>query len=184
MDTMIELDERAPEMAALYTDERLTFKEIGERYGLTKQRVHQILAPLNLERHHGQRKRDERVDRLTEAYERIVAGDSTTVEEADRLGYASAAILRGAFSDLGFKRPPQDPPPHGTTARYTSRSHPCRCDLCLEAMREKARARHKRGPEEHGTMSGYKNFGCRCPACSEANREYERELRTRRKEAA
>jgi hypothetical protein len=37
-----------------------------------------------------------------------------------------------------------DPPPHGTTARYQSKYHPCRCGQCLAAQRTYWREHRRR----------------------------------------
>jgi predicted DNA-binding protein YlxM (UPF0122 family) len=177
-------DERQEQMAAMYQEERLTMAEIAEQFELSRARVQQILAPLNLKLHRGQRHRDNRVEVLTQAMNRVVSGETTTAEEAERLGYANARSLRWAFRSVGLKRPPATAPPHGTYARYMSKSHPCRppCEACLEASRQKRRERYERGPRKHGTVSAYRNFGCHCDKCRKAIRDSERERRALKRE--
>jgi AraC-like DNA-binding protein len=174
-------DERAEEMRNLYANERLTYSEIGERFGLSRQRVQQILAPFDLEPHGGSRKRIQQDERLRLAFARIEAGESTTVEEALKLGYKTQHTLRGAFHRLGLHRSEKPLPEHGTYARYASKKDPCRCDLCMEAGREQRNKRRGREPPEHGTNASYRNYGCHCDLCRAAARKYEKELRDRKK---
>lgn len=171
--------ERAVQMSKLYAEDGLTLQQIGERFGVSRERVRQLIAPFGLEPHYGKRKQEERLVRLKEAHARIVSGQSTTAQEAERLGYASAGVLRLALWKLGLRLRKKGPPAHGTYARYTH--HRCHCKRCRQAMREHLRAMRERGPQEHGTPSAYRNFGCRCVPCRQANRLYERKLRARRR---
>jgi hypothetical protein len=166
-----EMVERNAEIARLYTEEGLDISEIAGRYGLTKQRVWQVLAPLEPEVHRGRRKREERHAVLREAHARIVAGESNTAAEAERIGI-TREHLRDEFHSLGLYIRNKSVPKHGTFGRYDD--HGCRCWRCRRAAREHRHANYERGPSEHGTASAYKNYGCRCPLCSEANRLHER----------
>lgn len=53
--------------------------------------------------------------------------------------------------------------------------HQCRCDVCVEANRERSRRRRAKGTAPTHGGSGYTNHGCRCDACraghAEANAE-------------
>ncbi len=155
---------RAIEFARLYAEEGLTLQEIADQESLSRERVRQLIAPFGLQKHSGRRKREERESELREAYSKIMAGETTTAVEAERLGYAKPKYLYPAFWRLGLKlhRP------------------------AMEAAERRKRARNRflarvqRGPKKHGNVSAYKNFGCRCPRCRAANRKYERDLRLRR----
>lgn len=164
--------ERAIIMARLYVEDGLTLAEIGERYGISRERVRQIIKPFGLEAHYGRRRKEGRARLLREAHQRIASRESTTAQEAERIGYASPSGLYGAFSRLGLLLPQKPPAEHGTTTRYRSG---CRCEDCRRENRRKAIARRARGPKVHGSSSSYFNYGCRCQECSEAGRRYRRE---------
>jgi hypothetical protein len=172
--------DRDAEILRLYNEDGLDTTEIAGRYGITKQRVWQILAPHKPRVHRGQRRRDERTMALREAHKRIVAGESTTADEAERLGI-TRPYLRDEFSRLRLRIRRRGKPPHGTISRYVK--HRCRCSRCRRAAREHRLARYQRGPTVHGTASSYKNYGCRCPECVEANRVHERNRRAQKRQA-
>lgn len=158
--------ERAIEFARLYTEEELTLQEIADKYNLSRERVRQLLKPFGLTPHKGARKREEREQELRATHARIMADETTTAEEAKRLGYAKPEYLRMAFWRLGLKL---QKPGMGVAARKER-----------EAARKRL-ARTTGSPKKHGTASGYKFFGCRCKKCVAANRLYERELRRNRR---
>lgn len=139
-------------------------QEIGDKFGITRERVRQLLKPFDLTPHYGARKQEERRRRLTESHARIAAGESTLKAEAKALGYKPGS-LGVAFSQLGLTRRP-DPPAHGTMARY--KNHRCRCPKCKEAARVNHQQMVERGPKRHGTPSAYSNYGCRCRRCKTA----------------
>lgn len=174
--------ERSVEMARLYVEQGLTLQEIGDRYGITRERVRQLIKPFGLEGHYGRRKREERVRMLMEAYARIESGESTSLEEAKRLGYSSRTTFAGAINGLGLKlRKPIPEEEHGTSRKYHKG---CRCDECRRAHREDLYAwRERRGVKEHGLASSYVNYGCRCPACREAVRIQRRAAKARKRQA-
>lgn len=170
-------DPRTQAMARAYVEEGLSYAQIGERFDLTRQRVGQLLGPLELARDQGSVRKAAREQRLRSAHTRLMAGELTLLEVADELGYASRESLRSAFHDLGLKSGVAQPiPPHGTVNRYRSRREPCRCEECRRANREYNAALRGREPPTHGA-SGYVNYGCRCKRCKEAHR---RMLRARR----
>lgn len=168
-------NERANEMVRLYNNERLTMQEIGDRFGISRERVRQILSPFDLVLHHGVDKRTERRRQIREAFERIDAGETNTKEEAERLGFANAPTLRKRFRQLDLRLKPQEPAPHGTGTRYTY--YRCRCELCRAAMHQLHLSRREREPPRHGTSSSYSNWGCRCARCKEAQCAYQRKRR-------
>lgn len=180
-DTYKAPSQRAVEMGLLYS-RGLTTQEIADQYGVSRQRVHQLIKPFGLTGHYGKRKQDERVQRLTEACARIRTGESTSVEEAERLGYSSAGTLRGALNELGLRlRDDWAPAEHGTLRRYRQG---CKCDECRRAHREvmhEVRANHV--ITEHGLATNYVNYGCRCPECKEAVRIQRRALKARKRQA-
>jgi transposase-like protein len=172
-------------MARLYAEQGLSYEQIAEEYGISRQRVGQILQPLGLAQARGPAARAQREQKLRVAYERINAGAITIDRAAAELGYTKAHSLRDALRRIGLTISTVSVPEHGTWARYSSRSHTCRCDECRRANRERAQALRDSGdPPKHG-YSGYKNYGCRCKVCKEANRlavRAERAARRQRRE--
>lgn len=62
-------------------------------------------------------------------------------------------------------------PAHGTMAKYR---RGCRCEVCrAENTRVCKERRHQGVAPNHGTVSGYQNYGCRCEDCREAFRDYQ-----------
>ena len=173
-------DPRTPEFKRLYEEGRLTMQEIADRYGISRQRVQQILSLVTLSLHYGVRRGEERANRIVEAWERIGTGEATTAEEAKRLGYSRPKNLQQAFYRLGLKRGPKEPPEHGTLSRYMH--HRCRCELCRAASRANYESRIGRPPPRHGTSSSYRNWGCRCVKCRRAERLAQR--KRQKKEAS
>lgn len=142
-------NERAVEMARLYAEDELTYEQIGDRFGLSRQRVHQVLAPFGLPPHGGRRTREERRQRIRDAHARVVAGTTTLEEEAAKLGYKSGPVLRRTFNHHGLHMQPAEFE-HGTRARY---SQGCHCESCRGAEAEyrrklRRKARREREPEE------------------------------------
>jgi hypothetical protein len=167
-------------MARAYVEGGLSYAQIGEEYGITRQRVGQLLGPLDLaeDRTGSKAKKVAREQSLRAVYEEVQAGETTLELAADRLGYSSGHSLRGALYGLGLLvRRERDIPAHGTLARYRSRTHACRCDECRRANREKVRELNGQEPPNHGTYSGYVNYACRCKRCKEA---YRKTMRGRR----
>lgn len=180
-DTYKAPSQRAVEMGLLYS-RGLTTQEIADQYGVSRQRVHQLIKPFGLAGHYGKRKQDERVRRLTEACARIRTGESTSAEEAERLGYANAGTLRGAMFELGLRlRDEWKAAEHGTVLRYRQG---CKCDECRRAHREDLYAvRQAHVITEHGLATNYVNYGCRCAECREAVRIQRRVAKARRRQA-
>lgn len=163
--------ERTEKMARLYVEEGLSYAQIGEEYGLTKQRVGQLLQPLGLAQNRGRGSQVAREQRLRGAHARVMAGEVTLERAAAELGYGSGDSLRSVLHRLGLHVAIQKPiPPHGTLARYRTRRAPCRCVECRRANREKLMELNGQEPPHHGTYSGYVNYACRCQACKEAYR--------------
>lgn len=169
------MNERGKAMAAMYA-EGYTMGEIANEYGISRQRVHQIIQGSYERGHWGRRKKDARRERLLAAHARIMAGESTLHEEAEREGRTSDG-LRSSFYELGLRLTPPSPE-HGTGYRYRCG---CRCEECTRAMREQRvywrESRKSREPPEHGTESAYKNWGCRCDLCKAAGSESNRRWR-------
>lgn len=174
--------ERTLEMARLYVEEGLSYSEVGERYGLTRQRVGQLLGPLGLQQYRRQAA-VVRVQLLRDAYSRIINGRSTLDEEAPKLGYKNGHSLRSALYDLDMRVVMGYPqPPHGSVARYRSRRYACRCDDCRRANREKGLELKGKEPPRHGSYSAYVNYECRCQECKEAYRLAIRAKRTAKRQ--
>lgn len=163
------MNERTQTMARLYVEEGLTYQQIAERYGITRQRVHFLLGKLDLAKHRGARQRVERTQTLKDAHARITEGTSSVREEAERLGYSSPDSFRSMIWRMGLHVPRQAvEAPHGTRQRY---SRGCHCGECKEANRQYMQSLKGKEAPNHGTVSGYENYECRCQACKEAARE-------------
>lgn len=173
------MNERTQTMARLYVEEGLTYTQIGERYGITRQRVHALLGPLNLDPHRGERYFRERYQTLSDAHARITEGESSTAKEAERLGYASGESLRKALWRVGLHTPRKETElVHGLQGYRRGD----RCQVCTEAHRLYMRGLKEKEAPNHGTVSGYRNYACRCQACKEAERAEQRARRQRRRQ--
>jgi transcriptional regulator with XRE-family HTH domain len=158
---------RAEEMQRLRDEERLTLSEIGERYGISRQRVAQVI---------GNQGNDVELERLEEfkqerleVVQRVVAGEISVAEASEISGITQRSFKMYALDTFGIKLS-HTAPLHGTPYRY---SRGCRCDECKEAQRELRRQMKERGPKKHGTMSAYTNYSCRCTKCKRwAKRNY------------
>lgn len=162
-------EDRVQRMARAYVERGLSYAQIGEEFGgISRQRVAQLLGPLNLAKGKVSASQAARAQKLQSIYDSIVLGETTLEAAAERYGYSSGHSLRDAFYRLGlrFKRPI---PPHGTRARYLSRKEPCRCEACTKANREHQKSLKGQEPPHHG-YSGYINYGCRCQVCKEEHR--------------
>lgn len=159
----------------MYHVEGLSMTEIGKQFGITRQRVHQIIGNAGDQAHYGQAKKDSRIEQLEAAYKQIMSGGSVE-EEAEKLGMKSES-LRMALKRIGIPLPVYIAPAHGTHYRY---SRGCRCDECKESAREERRQRYERGPKIHGTASAYFNYGCRCDECKKAGAIQNRVTRLKR----
>ena len=165
------MDDRVQQMARAYVEQGLSYSQIAAEYGLTRQRVGQLLGPLGLARDREQWSKIAREQKLRAVHRQIMAGEITLDRAAADLGYASGGSLRGALSDLGMRvNFTLDEPAHGTASRYRSRRFACRCEECRRAHREKCAELKGREPPSHGSYSAYINYGCRCQACKEAHR--------------
>lgn len=164
------MDERVQAMARAYVELGLSYAQIAEEYGLTRQRVGQLLGPLKLAEEKEQRSSVVREQRLRDVYHRIMAGEVTLERAAADLGYASGSSLRSVLYLLGMRVVLDKEPPHGTVERYRSRKWKCRCEACRRANSEAHAAYKEQEAPNHGTYSGYVNYSCRCQACKEAHR--------------
>jgi hypothetical protein len=86
----------------------------------------------------------------------------------------------GTLDQFPSQREPFDPNSHGLR-RYSSRGHPCTCEVCRAAKAAHMRAQRAEAAQlraaspgpyvapgiTHG-ISGYKDSGCRCPVCRAA----------------
>lgn len=178
------MTDRQQEMARLYSEEHLTYAEIADRFGVTKQRVGQVLGPLSLSKGEAQRRLVMRHQELRDAHARITEGVYSASQEAEKLGYGKVEYMKEAMRKLGLKFPPRPrPAKHGEHLRY---KRGCRCAKCTKANREYARSLKGTEPPAHGTESAYINYGCRCTPCTRARSAAERArkaLRRQRKEA-
>ncbi|HSE44887.1 MAG TPA: hypothetical protein VLA89_06120 [Gemmatimonadales bacterium] len=163
-------DDRVQAMTRAYVEGGLSYAQIAQEYGLTRQRVGQILGPLGLAGEREKRSRVVREQKLREIHARIMSGELTLEQAAAELGYASGASLRSVLFNLDLRIIIEWEPDHGTIERYRSRKFKCRCDECRRANRERTASLKELEAPHHGTYSGYINYGCRCQACKEAHR--------------
>ena len=175
-------DPRQPAMQALY-DEGYTFEQIGEQYGVSRQRIGQIIGPQRENAHNGGRRKAALLKVRKAAFDRIMAEKSTLKKEAEKFG-VTEKHLRHYLDENGMHVPSQfdRAPKHGTVYRY---QQGCKCNLCRQASRDqRARMRSKAEPPTHG-LSGYTNYGCMCDVCRAAGSQNNRdqaEKRRRREE--
>lgn len=129
------------EAVRLHVEEGLTFAAIGRRFGVTRERIRQVVAA------QGQRSLTHERQRAESSYKRI----------ARAVAVAAGYELRSATS--GTHK-------HGTRSSYVHAG--CRCDECRAAQRAYMRTLRGRTPPTH-SYSGYTNYGCRCAVCTQAN---------------
>lgn len=123
----------------MYTKDEFTTTEIGQKLSITAERVRQILVREGVTwRHRGQRERDQET---LIALERLVTGEATWKEEAERLGITVSG-LESRFKRRGLRTGRIRIARHGERSRYVGG---CRCEFCKRAntiyMRE---FRHQR----------------------------------------
>lgn len=155
-----------------------TFQEVGEKFGVSRQRAAQIIRGRTMERHMTSLRRQERDSKIQEAYDRILAGETTLEKEAEYLGVLPDS-LRAYMNRKGLRLPKKTVPLHGTRHRY---NQGCRCAECRESVKMYQRTLIGREPPRHGTPSAYTNYGCRCDLCRMAGSAHNRAYRERRKE--
>ena len=157
-----------------------TLQEVGDEYGITRERVRQIVHAQSDERHYGAHKREARDLKIRQAFGRVLQGWTSVEDEAELLGILPDT-LRVNFKRRGLKLPRNSSPTHGTRHRY---NQGCRCPECTEVIREYMRGLKKKEAPHHGTASGYMNYGCRCDRCKQAGSIANRINRERRKRRA
>jgi hypothetical protein len=182
----LECSDRQVEMARLYAEQGLSYAQIGERYGITRQRVGQLIGDLGLAPGRAARSRAEHEIAVRAAHARLAAGETTREAEIEAMGYKNWDSLYSAFRELGLKVERQhEPAPHGTDTRYRK----CRdddgrpCEACRKAHSEVQGRLRGRKPPKHGTVSGYQNYRCRCKRCVAAARRDRRAKKRRRRES-
>lgn len=153
------------------------FQEVADEFGLTRQRVEQIVRGRTKERHRTSLKRKSRDLKIFAAFERVKEKESTVEKEAEALGvFANSLLVNWAKKGLYLPREPKKL--HGTRNRY---NQGCRCAECTETVKLYMRTLIGRPPRKHGTKSAYVNYGCRCDPCKRAGAAHNREYRERRK---
>lgn len=167
---------RQGKMLSLYNKDGLTYQEIADRYGITRQRVQQLIGDQIKEAHYGRAKKERREKQFRAAHRALLRGATTVEREAEALGIMPQS-LRTGLNRLGLKLPVKESPLHGTYYRY---SRGCRCPECRAAQQEHFRQMKLREPPRHGTASAYRNYGCRCDPCRAAGSADNRRTRLRR----
>lgn len=173
------MSERIQRMARMYEEDGLSYAEIAAQFGISRQRVHQLIGSIVEAR--PRRTPAERRQTLAAAYGRIIRNETTLSEEAESLGYANQDSLRTAMTRSGMTFQGRPRPsrqvlaPHGTPKRYRQE---CRCVPCRTANTQYNRKlRQSREAPNHGTDSGYRNYGCRCTPCTRAHTKTQRDRR-------
>lgn len=173
------MSERIQRMARMYEEDGLSYAEIGEQFDISRQRVHQLIGTIVEPR--PRRTPAERRQMLAAAYGRIIRNETTLADEAESLGYANQDSLRAAMSRSGMSFQGRPRPstrvlaPHGTPERYRQE---CRCEPCRTANTQYNRElRMSKEAPNHGTDSGYRNYGCRCIHCTRAHTVAQRDRR-------
>ena len=140
-------EERTSEMARLYTEDGLTLAEVGQVYGVTRERVRQVLEAAGIGRrprgsdgppwYEADPRRAERALRDRRAGVRL----AIVAEQAG----VSMSLLQRFFHAVGEPRRRLPAPVHGMVRMY--RRYGCRCDACRQANtvahRHGARARYR-----------------------------------------
>jgi hypothetical protein len=167
-------------------EQNMTYQEIGDAFGITRQAVYWRLKKAGLKPgSQAKHRKASLIARLSEAHARIMSREATVAEEAERLGYTQSG-MRSVMLRNGMPiRVPQPEPEHGTRARYQKG---CKCDECKRSHADHQASLRGLEPPNHGTESGYINYACRCQPCKEAARAAVRArlaaLRQRREIAA
>lgn len=169
--------ERNEKILRLYNEEGLATTEIAERFGMTRQRVHQIIKPRVVKAHYGIKKMKKLEAERRVIYDRIVAGELSLREAAYQIK-RSPNQLRLYFRERGWLLPKYEAPLHGTRYRY---QQGCKCDECKKAAVDYQKRYQDMTPTSHD-YSGYTNYGCRCDICREAARVQNRKYQQTRKE--
>lgn len=167
---------RYDEMLTLYNEGGLTYQEIADRYGVTRQRVQQLIGNGIKAAHYGRAKKERRREQMSEVHRAITGGVTTVEREADKLGIKPESLVE-SLRRLGLKFPRKESPLHGTYYRY---SRGCRCPECKAGQREYFQQMKLREPPRHGTASAYRNYACRCDLCRAAGSDDNRRTRLRR----
>lgn len=164
------------EMARMYAEGH-SLADIAAKFGVTRQRVHQLIGDTYDAPHRGRLRRERYDSNVLDAYGRIIENVSTLEAEAEKLGIKSHS-LRSAFALRKLRLPRKISPLHGSYYRYQSG---CRCSECKAAAKAYRQTLVERGPPHHGTVSAYRNYGCRCGPCRAAGaRANRRDLEKRR----
>jgi DNA-binding CsgD family transcriptional regulator len=167
---------RANQMAELIA-QGLTLAQVGEKFGVSRERVRQIVgSPFNY-----RGTRAEQAAAAIEAKKGIIdalRAERKSLDEIGALTGISANYLKGGE----FAAKPPAPLLHGTQRGY---NRGCRCSECTAASTQRMRDYVTRKKADgfagldHGSYSTY-GIGCRCKLCREANREAQTKIRRAR----
>ena len=87
------MSKRNDEIVTRYIDDGFSLQDVGKEFGITRERVRQILAHAGItERHQGIHNKLERKSTTQDAYARITEGLITVVEEAERIGIKTTSL--------------------------------------------------------------------------------------------
>jgi hypothetical protein len=185
MTETVTIDSRSVEMRRMYLEEDMSLQAIGDIYGLSRERVRQLIPGATELRRKIRKTRKEAADaekaRLREANSawRSRCGTLNSYrkgckcDECVKANYDYAQNVRKKARDK-FRRGEIEIE-HGTYYGY--QYYECRCDECrtassnVQMKQREERSRKLRDGEidiEHGTKYGYIAYKCRCDACKEA----------------
>ena len=168
-----EYDSRCLQMQEMLAS-GLTLRQVGEEFGLTRERVRQIAgSPYEFRRPRGESLKALGDSKMEEIKALRLQGKSIR-EIGEELQIPMQAVA--TVSDLPVK--PPRPLNHG---RATTYNRGCRCDQCTAANRIRMQVYKRKVRTDgfsglaHGRKSTY-NLGCKCAACLKIGRESQHKL--------
>lgn len=138
----MDMKKRNKNIARLYSDEKLTLEEVGGYYGITRERVRQILVHMGItDRHNGKTLRQAEREKLAiKAYIWRKRNSATNTQTAKHFN-----INRNYLNYILHEADLTTPiiaPEHGSQAYNNG----CRCDICKTAHNERMKVYVSRIP--------------------------------------
>jgi hypothetical protein len=173
-----------------YVGDRETLAQIGERFGITRERVRQIATRLGAPpRGRGWDSRRVLSRWVANASrDQAIAGRFLAGETAPRLAKEYGLSVNQVAAIVARLRAHRPRRGHGFST-LAFRLH-CPCEICRAAVARRSQtaiaSRKQRGlapgDPRHGTENGYGNWGCRCPHCKLARKQHMYALEMERRE--